>query len=64
MKRAIGQFLFDLMVRTVNYFDDETYDKFMATVFRPAFTRKRPLPNRSGREIRIFHYESPDQPRP
>ncbi len=56
MKKFIGRFIFDLMVRTVHYLDDDTYDKFMARVYRPQWTRRLPLPKSDDRTIRMFHY--------
>ena len=57
MKKAIGKFIFDLVVRYIQYLDDESFDRLSERVYRPAFTRRRPLPSFYGREIRLFDYK-------
>lgn len=58
MKRSIGRFIYDLMVRIIRNLDDEQYDKLMARVYRPEFTRRRILPSVTGKTIQ-FHWYTP-----
>jgi len=70
MKKKIGKFIFDLVIKYVDYLDDENYDRLRAKTYRPAFTRRRPLPEPTGQKIQMFHYgplfregENPQGPR-
>lgn len=56
MKKAIGRFLFDLLAKTVNHMDDETYDRFCTRTHRPAFARRCPLPKTNGQTLQFFAY--------
>ena len=56
MKKSIGRFIFDLAVKYINYLDDESFDRLSARVYRPEFTRRRPLPKTDGR-LMMFHYK-------
>jgi hypothetical protein len=62
MKKAIGRFIFDLIVRTINYMDDSQYDLLMAKIYRPAWTRRRPLPKSDGKSMQLYEYEPPPLP--
>ena len=55
MKRWIGQFIFNFVVRYIDYLDDPTYDHLITKVYRPEFARKRLLPKPDGR-LMMFRY--------
>jgi hypothetical protein len=57
MRRKIGRFIFDWVVKYIQYLDDVHFDELSERVYRPAFTRKRTLPELSGKTIRFFDYK-------
>ena len=58
MKKRIGQFIFDLVVKYIDALDDENYLRLRDLTYRMSFTLKRPLPPSDGRPI-YFHRTDP-----
>jgi hypothetical protein len=57
VKKKIGRFIFDLVVKYINYLDDDNFDRLSERVYRPEFTRRRPLPVANGMPFRMFEYK-------
>jgi hypothetical protein len=41
MKKRIGRFIFDVVVKYIDYLDDEHYDVLRAKTYRPAWAKTR-----------------------
>ncbi len=58
MKKAVGKFIYDFVIKYIDYLDDETYDRLIQRVYRPAWTRRVPLPKATGETFRMYWYKS------
>ena len=61
MKRWVGKFVYDLVVRYIRHLDDREYDELMRRLYRPAFARRREFPMLIGNKYQMFSYTRVDK---
>jgi len=54
LKRWIGDFVYDFVIKYIGYLDDDDYDRLIARIHRPAWTRRVPFPKATGQTISFY----------